>query len=241
MSDIAENAVSLDERATAAKATSEEMNRLIEDFQPFLHARVARYSNSADHHQRDELFSTAMLALYEAVNSYDAEKGHFFPFADRVVCRRLVDIVRGMYKNGEQPVPLDDFDDDDSESTIHTAAITKLSLRNYDEQRRQEQLIEEIEQFKAELSTWGITMDVLSKNSPKHKKLRDTYKQIIFHITNTADLIQTIQLKRYFPVKSIANVSGLPEKSIERARVFIIASLLIKIGDYPLLSDYVKD
>ena len=238
MSEGIENAAALDLRAVAAMQSEAEMEQLIRDFTPFLNARATRYSARSDNDRREELFSTAMLAFYEAVKGYDAQKGHFFPFADRVVCRRMIDHIRSIYRLDGKTIPLEENDGDGF--STQSAAIIKLSIHSYNEERRQELLADEIEQFKAELAEWGITMEMLSRHSPKHKKLRETYKKIISQISQTADIIQTIHLKHYFPVKSVAEITGLPQKNIERARTFILASLIIKMGDYEYLSDYVK-
>ena len=239
MSEIIANAVDLDSRVAAAKESNDEMERLIEDFKPFLRARVIRYCARPDEDRREKLLSTAMMAFYEAIKSYDAAKGHFFPFADKVVKRRLIDALRGVYRDEIETVSLDEENEDQQKA--HSPAVIELSLRVYDEQRRREALADEIEQFKAELTTWGITMKDLSKNSPKHQRVRDSYQLAVSEIADNADIVQTIQLKRYYPVKKISEITGLPQKNIERARIFILASLIIKFGDYENLSDYVRD
>lgn len=236
-----EQAAVLDERAAAAKGSEEAMERLIEDFKPFLQSRAVRYSMGNSGDRRDELFSTAMIAFYEAVKNYDIEKGHFFQYAERVVRGRLIDFIRSIYRHEGNVVQLEPMlEEGDDKTPSQSAPIIKLSMRSYDEQIRHETIVEEIEQFKSELTTWGITMETLSKNSPKHKKLRETYRQIVAQISNSEDIIQTIQIKRYFPVKAVAEMSGLPQKNVERARTYLIASLIVKLGDYELLSEYVS-
>ena len=237
-----EQAAGLDQRAEAAKGSKEAMELLIEDFRPFLQARAAKYSANTDSDRHDELFSTAMVAFYESVKNYEISKGHFFPYAQRVVRARLIDHVRGVYRNEGKTVPLDPVSDDEEEyRQTESPVVIELSMRSYDRQRGNEGLIDEIEEFKAELSAWGITMEALSRNSPKHKKLRETYKQIVVRITQNPDIVQTIQLKRYFPVKAVAEISGLPQKNVERARTYILATLIIKLGEYDLLAGYITE
>ena len=230
----------LDNRAITAKQSADEMELLIEDFKPFLHSRAAKYALRTSGDQREELFSVAMIAFHEAIQKYDSSKGHFFPFANHVVCERIIDSIRSLYRrNDDRIVPLEQEDDEYQSS--QSIALKELAMRSYQAQSRQESLVYEIQQFKDELSTWGITMTSLSNNSPKHKKLLDAYKAAVVQISQNQDIVQTIQLKRYFPVKSIAELTGLPQKKLERARIFIIASLIIKLGDYEYLSDYVAD
>jgi len=240
--DTAENIeqpTSLDERALAAKKSEDEAKTLIEEFMPFLHGRVAKYSAQYDEHLKDDFLSTAMSAFYEAVQCYDREKGHFFPFASRVVCARIIDNVRKVSRHEGRTVSLSD--DDDVQQSSQTAVINVISLRNYDEERRRERLVEEIEQFKSEIATWGITMEALERSSPKHKELRNTYREIVSKVVKSPDITQTIGLKRYFPIKAVSKITGIPQKKLERARTFILASLIIKTGDYELLSEYIED
>ena len=228
----------LDERAIAAKTNREEMERLIEDFYPFLQSRAAKYSIKTDHYLREELFSTAQTAFYEAIKIYDADKGHFFPFAGKIVRNKLIDYVRKLYRRGIQTVSLEADDAEDGD-TVKSVALEKASIKAYSNERYRNSLVEEIEHFKKELAAWKITMDVLVRQSPKHQRLKDTYKKLVEQIMTHPEIMQTILLKRYFPIKSISLISGLPHKTLERARTFILASLIIKMGDYDYLSEYV--
>ena len=228
----------LDERAVVAVRSDEEMERLIEDYRSFLRSRVYRYSTHCDNAQREEMYGTAMLAFYESVKKYDPSKGHFFPFSNRIVCERLIDYNRRVSRHDGHLVSLEDEDTDPL--SAQSAAVTELSIRSYETTNSQAQLVEEIEQFKEELAGWGISMASLAMQSPRHKKLREDYRMVVTLIAQTPDIIQTIQLKRYFPIKAVAKISGIPPKKLERARNFILASLIIKMGDYDYLSEYVN-
>ena len=238
MDETIEQAVSLDSRAVAAKESRDETEKLIGEFMPFISARAIKYSSRLEKDDHDEILSAAMLGFNEAIRNYDIEKGHFFPFANRVVCDRIIDCARRLGKAKFQTVPLDEKNDE--HLSAQSDAISEISLRFYEAQRRQESISEEIEQFKTELMTWGITMDALVKHSPRHKKLRETYCTVVTKICQDYDVMQTIQLKHYFPIKAAAELTGLPQKTLERARIFILASVIIKLGDYDYLSEYVS-
>ena len=238
MAEVVEQVGDLDRRAELAKQSTMEMECLIDDFKPFLLARVARYApHSVD--QREELFGTAMMAFYEAIRSFDVGKGHFFPFANRVVSSRIIDSIRSIYRQESKNIPLEETGGE--LPADHSGSLKVVSIRSFEEARQKEQLADEIEQFKAELSTWGVSMEALVKNSPKHAKLRETYKTAVAAMIKAPEVIQTIQIKRYFPVKEITKITGLPPKKFERGRTFIIALLIIKMGDYDYLSDYISD
>jgi len=226
----------LNNRAVQANADSNEMERLISDFKPFLHGCAAKYSSNHSGFEQDDLFSIAMMAFYEAIKSYDDGKGHFFPFAKNVVRCNLLDHIRKVYRREhKEDLQLDDEREDGSSS-----AINKMSIREHEDTRHRDSIVDEIEQFKTELAQWSITMESLAAQSPKHKQLIETYAILISQVLEAPHVIQTMQIKRYFPVKEISKISGLPLKKVERARTFIIASIIIKTGDYDYLSDYVR-
>jgi len=229
----------LDERAVRAKESEDEVKTLIEDFMPFLRSRAARYAARGDDDMREDMISVAMIAFYEAIRGYDKVKGHFFPFANRVVASRLIDHLRKAQRNAGKTVYLDD--DDPERQTLQSDKLIEISVNRHNAERRREYLVEEIEQFKAEMAPWGITMDSLVKGSPKHSELRATYGKILSRVLGDPDIMQTIQLKRYYPVKAIQKITGLPQKKVERARTYILSSLIIKTGDYDLLSDYIDE
>ena len=233
-----EKAVDLDERAVIAGKSKAEAEKLIGEYIPFIRSRAARYCMKDNDDLRESLFSVAMLAFYEAIQSYEIGKGHFFPFADRVIRARAIDHARMISRHEGKTIPLEI--DDNGHQSAQSIAINVISMSNYDEERRRELLVEEIEQFKREIASWGITLDALVKNSPKHKELRKTYDEIVTKVSENPDIMQTIHLKRYFPVKNISNLTGLPQKKLERARIYVLAALVIKTGDYDLMSDYLK-
>jgi len=226
----------LNGRAVKANQCPDEMEQLISDFKPFLHSRAAKYASNGSGVEQDELFSIAMVAFYEAIQGYNIDKGHFFPFASNVVRCNILDHMRKVYRRERR----EELQLDEEWEEGHSSVMNEMSVRAYEKTRRRESIVDEIEQFKAELAHWGITMESLAAQSPKHKKLAETYAVLIAQMLESPEILQTIQIKRYFPVKEISKISGLPQKKLERARTFIIASIIIKMGDYDILSDYVS-
>lgn len=236
MDNMTSDVKSLDERAITAANNDREKELLIEEFQPYLHGQVHRLTGS-DSRNRDELFSHALMAFNEAIGSYRADKGHFFAFADNVVHRRLVDGMRQIYRNKKDTVSLNDYDEQGEE--IQNKNIIKASITQYQASQEQAFIALEIEQFNNELETWDITLDMLVKQSPKHKALRKIYHQAIHAAAANPEIMQTIQLKRYFPVKKLSELTGIPQKKLERGRIYILASIIIQTGDFEYLSDYI--
>ncbi|MCL2436595.1 MAG: sigma-70 family RNA polymerase sigma factor [Clostridiales bacterium] len=232
--------LTLDERVERAKHSELERDKLISEYVPFLRAMVAKHSpRHYDVHLREDLFSAALLGFDEALQNYDIGKGRFLTFATRVVSFRIIDQTRKIKRTEGKTISLNDTDQETASSSL--VEINKVSQSNYEALTRREALEEEIEQFKEELLQWQSTMEDLVKASPKHQKLREICKEITSAVMQNPEIIQTMQQKKYYPVKKIEILTGLPRKTIERTRMFIIASIIIKTGDYRFLQDYVGE
>ena len=228
----------LDARALNAKDSEIEMESLLSDFRPFIAHSAIKYAMRASQEHKDELFDVAQLGFYKAVKGFDSAKGHFFPFAKLVVRNSIVDHIRKIYRKIEDTVSLDE--EREAEGAQLSKLLGKVSIERYDSEMRQKRLVEELSQFRQDLASWKISMENLVKESPKHNAQKTAYKGIVQVIMNTPEILDTITNKHYLPIKEISKLSGLPPKKIERARTFILAAILIKIGDYDLLSDYVE-
>ena len=228
----------LNSRALTARESETEMENLLSDFNPFFAHTAVKYAIRASHEHKDELFNVAQMGFYEAVKKFDETKGHFFPFAKLVVRNSIVDHIRKVYRKKGDVVSLDD--DCEADGRKMSKLVGKVSIERYDSDMRQKKIAEELNQFRQDLASWRISMESLVKESPKHLALKTSYKGIVQIIMNTPEILDTITKKHYLPVKEISKLSGLPQKKIERARTFILATILIKIGDYDFLSDYVE-
>ncbi|MCL1873731.1 MAG: hypothetical protein FWF85_06405 [Clostridiales bacterium] len=226
----------IDHRARIAADNNEEFERLLREFKPFLKARVSRFSGYWDSLDTfDDIMNVSYLAFYEAVKNYNSDKGHFFPFMRTIVHMRIVDSVRKSQAKNIATTPLEN---DDEDSSRQTDAIDSVSMDVYRKEQSQQDLVIEIESYKQELAKWGITMDALVTHSPKHTKLKATCRQIIDAAADSEEIMQIMLTKYYLPVKKISDLTKIPSKIIERVRIFIIASLLIRAGDYEYLKNY---
>jgi len=229
----------IDEYADAASNNSTLFEILLNDFTPFLKAQVSRLSGSwGPLDLFDDMLNDAFMAFHESVRAYDRNKGHFFPFMRSIVHRRLIDSLRKQYTNRVQTVPLET---DNEDGSGRPSRIDLVSTEAYRESQRQRDLVIEIDSYKRELIEWGITMDTLAINSPKHARLTEICRKIVNAAAADEEIMQIMWTKHYFPIKKISNITGIPHKTIERARIFIIGSLIIRAGDYDQLKEYVMD
>lgn len=242
MSSETGGALSADELAVEAKSSESRLEELIEQSTPFMHNCVRRTCGQLDGSARDDMSSVALSGLYEAVSGYDAEKGHFYPFAELVIHRRLTDALRQLQRQRNNLVYFDDITQPESGRSYGSQSniISSASLREHSRQSDAQQLRMEIEQFKDELAAWGISFDVLTRQSPAHKRLRQEYRAAVKSIAASREILDIIWKKKYFPISKVAEVTGLSYKKLERGRSYIIASLIIYTGGYDYLSEYIS-
>jgi len=227
----------IDECAKKALTNETEFELLLQRFRPFLSARASRLAGTyAD--RRDEMMDAAGSAFFEAVKEYDKQKGHFFQFMNTVVHRRLTDVLRGFYAKRVDTVPIEN---DSGDRARAASPVDIASMNAYMENERRYGLNLEIECFKGELAEWGVTLEELEANSPKQERLRGIYKRIAADIINDAEITQIIFARHYFPVKKISVLSKVPRKTVERARIYLLASVIIWAGDYDYLKGYISN
>lgn len=225
----------LDQIILDARATDYGLDKLIEENKSYVQSRVLRYAPNTDLFERDDLYSIALLAFYEAVRAYSPDKGHFYPFADVVLHRRLIDELRRSSRSDAELVILDNIEEESGESI----PIQSASLDNYERDSENSALQLEVEQFVAELEAMGITLASLEKRSPKHAALKKVYLEILRKIKDDDEVKKAIFVKHYYPIKKISEITQISPKKLERSRIYIIAAMLIICGDYSRLAEYI--
>jgi len=98
----------------------------------------------------------------------------------------------------------------------------------------------EIEQLKAELGEWGISFFDLARTSPKYKRTKKLYNEVLQFILSRPDLIEQLKKKKQLPISEIEKCLNIPQKKIERARKYIIAAIIIMTGDYQYIKEYIR-
>ncbi|MGB9867303.1 MAG: RNA polymerase sigma-I factor [Bacillota bacterium] len=205
--------------AKAKSGDLEARNALIRAYMPFVLSTVSkvlgRYVTASD-----EEASVGVEAFDEAISAYEERKsGKFLAFAGLIIRRRLIDYLRRQPRHEDlglsETCPGDD-----------TQAFEAVERR------------EEIEQFKTELSRFGISLEDLVKESPKHKDARERAKQIARYLAADNEAWACLMDRGQVPLSRLEQTSGLHRKTIERHRKYIIAIALIYRGEYFYLRDY---
>ena len=206
----------LEQRVLEAKTNPDEMNRLIKEYIPFIRKTAVKVIPPGAY---DSFSTTAMSAFAEAVEKFRNNKGRFLGFASLVITNRIKDQVRKEFKPDEIP-----SDDVEIIEPFEEKADRKL----------------EVNMFREELSDFGIVLDDLLKDSPKHKGSRIKANKAAETLSGNEILFGVLIDTKKVPVKKLGEFSGISIKLIEQKRKYIIARALLRQDKYSYLSEFVK-
>ncbi len=223
-------------RISSIRDNAEETGRFVEEYKPFIASCTEKVTGRYVSYGTDDELSIAMMAFVEAVRSFDSSKGNFFTFSRNVIKRRLIDYYRSEKRHRDVVSLNVHIDDRETEYDLGMEeAFREFSDRNIAELRKIE-----IQELGKELSHWNITYQDLAKVSPRHKKTRKQCAELAGIILSRPDMLESVMVKKYLPVSELEKASGLPRKFIERFRKYIITIVVIAIGDYQYIKDYIK-
>ncbi len=228
--------IAINEKIEDIRNNPEEINRFVEEYKPFIASCAKRVSGRYLDYGVDDELSIAMMAFVEATNSFDMTKGNFFAFSRNVIKRRLIDYYRTQSRHNNVLSLTLYVDGQDEEFDISSGEAVQM----YSDQRLAEYRRLELEELGKELAAWDITYSDLTRVSPKHNKTRSQCSKLVGVIISQPDMMQRVMMKKYLPITQLEKLSGIPRKTIERFRKYIIAVVVIITGDYTYIRDYVK-
>ncbi len=206
----------LEQRVLEAKTSPDEMNRLIKEYIPFIRKTAVKVIPPGAY---DSFSTTAMSAFAEAIEKFRNNEGRFLGFASLVITNRIKDQVRKEFKPDEIP-----SDNVEIIEPFEEKADRKL----------------EVNMFREELSGFGIVLDDLLKDSPKHKGSRIKANKAAKTLSGNEVLFSALVGTKKVPVKRLGEFSGISIKLIEQKRKYIIARALLRQDKYSYLREFVK-
>lgn len=227
--------LSINERVTYIKDNETEINSFVEEYKPFIASCVEKATGRYVSYGTDDELSIGLMAFVEAIKAYDLNKGNFLSFSQNIIKRRLIDYYRKEKKNSKV-VSLNEYMNDDENTTDFTESrsVERFTEEEFTQYRRLE-----IKQLKDELDEWGISFLDLVDASPKHKKTRKAYSQITSFLLSRPEMVVSIKKSKCLPIVEIEKVTKIPRKTIERARKYIVAVIVVASGDYQYIKSYV--
>lgn len=227
---------SLEERVEKAKKNQEELNRLIEEYKPFIASTLQKRTGKYLQYGYDDELTIGMMAFKEAIEAYDESKGKFLNFAKLVINLRSIDYYRKnqKFKDTVYLQGIYDIENEDRNTIVLNRSMEEYQHKNVNEMRKIEIL-----EYKKELKEWGIEFSDLVQASPKQQRLKKTYKDIAQFIVQDHDMLNKLISIKRLPLKEIEKNMLINRKKLERGRIYIIAVVIAIIGDYELIREYI--
>lgn len=210
----------IDEMAVQAANDTDKLEEFVRSYEPFI-IKCASKTSKRFISKEDDEWSIALSAFYDAIISYDMDKGAFMSFSELIIKRRLIDYFRSQGKYLAE-VNVDYIEDLEDESD-------NLSDLKY-----------EISSISDRLNDYKFSFMEVSAQSPKAIKTKQACRQIIRYMINNPLVLNELKDTKMLQIKLLEKKLDLPRKTIERHRKYIIAAVEILAGDYPYLKEYLR-
>jgi len=225
----------LNARVLKAQEDGTEFEALVRDYRPYILSELRRNTGARFTDTSHDWYDTALLGFYEAVQKFNPARGNFLSFSRTIIRVRLADDFRRESRQNETT----SWEDDSSErkSLLDTLAMDRYRAQEHDSAARLE-----IEQFVQELSEWNITLQDVYRDCPRHRKRRENVKQMVRLLLADEPIIQAIVTTLKLPLNEICARFGgsSSRKELEKSRRYIIACLVISLGEYDVLRGYIQ-
>lgn len=218
-----------------SKYNEDKLNDLLESYKPFIASCTNKVSGKFLRYGADDELSIAMMAFVQAVRNYIPENGDFLNYAKVIIRNKVIDYYRSQKKHTDRVIYLKAGDDEKED-----AFEIQVSMDAYDEEKAKADRILEINMLKEKLSNYGISFWDLESVAPKNKKTRKICKDVICFIYNNPILLNEVLKNKILPTTQIEKGLRIKRKKFERHRKYILTVLIIKTGDFPYLSEYIK-
>lgn len=190
--------------------------------------RVASRTCGVYIYSDDEEASIAKIALWEAVQKYEPDKGGILLYIGKVVRHRLIDYKRKQSTRRR-------FFSVEFSPGIMESALTQQVEEIIDEIARQQ----EIYRLSQDLQRFHISLSELPRISPRQEKTRKQALESAQHIARESELNDYFVSKKRLPINMLEKRFGMNRKLLDRYRKYIITAALILIGNYEYLKEYI--
>lgn len=202
--------------------------RLIAACRPFVRLVAMQVCRRPLHWENDDELSVALIALNEAVDSYDPDQGEFLPHARRVIQRRLVDFLR-RERRFRAVLSLEAAGDQEEGDPHYLERAEAARVFNTAEAVRAR--AEEIRRFGEILAEYGLSWADLLASAPRHRDTRARLTAIARVLATNQALVERLRRTRQLPLRELAALTGASRKVLESGRRYILALALLQIYD----------
>ncbi|GAF24823.1 RNA polymerase sigma factor SigI [Neomoorella thermoacetica] len=206
---------------------------LIRRYTPFILSVVSRTTGHFIRLGEDDEASIGLMAFNEAIDNYRLEGGAtFLTLAETVIRRRLIDYFRREGRH-RQVLSLQAMEGETA-AAVDPVARDEINMVDELADRR-----EEIERYQKELASYGITLKDLVKCSPQHRDARDRALAAARVVVANPLLRKYLLERKALPLKALEKEVETSRKTLERHRKYIIAAVVMLMGNYEYLAGYI--
>ncbi|WP_091538992.1 RNA polymerase sigma-I factor [Alkaliphilus peptidifermentans] len=209
-----------------------ERNRLIKEYIPFIQKNTSKQLGKYVDMNNDDLYSVGLMAFNEALDKFNEEKGSFLSFASMVIKSRIVDQLRKDSKNSKE-VYLSQYSNEENNNFAEDLVAVDSFEASIEAKLDMEQLVKEMNRF-------GVTLDDLINQSPKHFDTRLKAIEISRFVYESKSLKEKLMRTYNLPVTDIIAELHISKKVIQRSRKFIIALVLIQDSNLDTMKHYIS-
>ena len=206
-----------------AQKNARRTDLFIEKYAPFIRSEVLKFTSTSDFSEKDDEFSIAMFAFYEALQNYDRSKGAFFPMARVYIRNRLIDYYRKTAED-EKTSSLDENLYDDEKTTLLDTIEDEKSSVIYNEER--ECTREEIEEFQETLKSYDLTLSEIADNAPRQERTMKVCLSALEYAKKNPDILDKLTETKKLPMSKLVKEGGFDRKTLERHRKYLVGIFL---------------
>ncbi len=190
--------------------------------------------------ESDDEYSIALMAVSEAIDSYKEEKGPFWNYAALVIRSRIIDEKRANKAGiNEMSVAPDTFEKSDVDEDEAAEIAIRQEVQTKTAVYVDRGIRDELDALEQELKDYGVDLFDLPASAPKSAKTKEGCREVIAALFLPPPLVELLRKTKNLPIKELLLRCRVSRKLIDRHRKYLLASMVVKAGDYEKISEYI--
>ena len=216
----------------AAKVDPEAADEFIRQYMPFIRSETVKFIQDAPENGHEDELSIAMLAFYEAMLSYESNRGAFLPYGARAIRNRLIDHYRREKRHkGVLSLHLP-VEDEEERTLLDTLPDGQNPVEDYLHRSASQQ---EIREFGEKLGSFGLSFSDVADNCPQQERTLSACRRALDYARANPHLLRQVELTGRLPMKELSLGAGVEKKTLERHRKYLVAILLAFTNGYEII------
>lgn len=216
----------------AAKTDPEAADALIGQYMGFIRSETVKFTHTAPEGGHEDELSIAMLAFYEAILSYEKNRGAFLPYAARAIRNRLIDHYRAEKRHKNVVSLHAPVSGEEERSLLDTLTDTRDEIGEFEVRTASQK---EIQEFGAQLQSLGISFSDVADNCPKQERTLTACRRVLDYARANPELLDKLVETGRLPMNELASGAGTDRKTMERHRKYLVAILLAFTNGYEMI------